>query len=160
CRGPGILARATPPLPHRRHDLAARRPGQRTYRRAHPDAGRGARHPVSLATQAGSGAQRDGPTLARTEAAHRRQSTGRLGGCSGQRRRRLGAATDTPAGAPQGRDDLEALLAQEPGRRLLATYLALAAQLDGVVLPARSPFSKWRSRNAAITSRRQVWHGR
>src|SRR4051794_3905654 len=122
-RCPGILARATTPLPHRRHDLAARRPGQRTHRRAHPDAGRGARHPVSLATQAGSAAQRDGPTLARTEAAHRRQSTGRLGGCSGQRRRRLGAGTDTPAGAPQGRDDLEALLAQEPGRRLLATYL-------------------------------------
>src|SRR4051794_21914933 len=123
CRCPGILARATTPLPHRRHDLAARRPGQRTHRRAHPDAGRGARHPVSLATQAGSGAQRDGPTLARTEAAHRRHSTGRLGGCSGQRRRRLGAGTDTPAGAPPGRDDLEALLAQEPGRRLLATYL-------------------------------------
>src|SRR4051812_35660179 len=31
----GILARNAAPLPHRRHDLAARRPGQRTYRRAH-----------------------------------------------------------------------------------------------------------------------------
>src|SRR3982750_2860958 len=128
CRCPGILARATTPLPHRRHDLAARRLGQRTYRRAHPDAGRGARHPVSLATQAGSGAQRDGPTLARTEAAHRRQSAGRLGGCSGQRCRRLGAATDTPAGAPQGRDDIAALLAQKPGTRLLATYLEYSAR--------------------------------
>ena len=35
--------------------------------------------------------------------------------CSGQRCRRLGAATDAPAGAPQGWDGLEALLAQEPG---------------------------------------------
>src|SRR3712207_2517589 len=84
----------------------------------------GARHPVSLAAQAGSGTERHGPPLARTEAAHRRQSAGHLGECSGQRCRRLGAGTDTPAGAPQGRDGFEALLAQEPGRRLLATYLA------------------------------------
>src|SRR3954468_17267746 len=124
-RCPGILARDTTPLPRRRHDLAPRRPGQRTHRCAHPEAGRSARHPVSLVAQAGSGTERHGPTLARTEAAHRCQSAGRLGGCSGQQRRGLGAGTDTPAGAPQGRDDIAALLAQEPGTRLLATYLVL-----------------------------------
>src|SRR3954447_26169782 len=41
-----------------------------------------------------------------------------------------GCWTDAPAGAPPGRDDLEALLAQEPGRRLLATYLAYRLQFD------------------------------
>src|SRR4051794_39858157 len=130
-RCPGILARDTTPLPHRRHDLAPRRPGQRTHRCAHPDVGRGARHPVSLVAQAGSGTECHGPTLARTEAAHRCQSAGRLGGCSGQQRRGLGAGTDTPAGAPQGRDDIAALLAQEPGTRLLATYLAQAIVREG-----------------------------
>src|SRR3954452_11229339 len=124
-RCPGILVRDTTPLPHRWHDLASRRPGQRTHRCAHPDAGRSARHPVSLVAQAGSGTERHGPALARIEAAHRCQSARRLGGCSGQQRRRLGAGTDTPAGAPQGRDDIAALLAQEPGTRLLATYLAV-----------------------------------
>jgi hypothetical protein len=46
CRCPGILVRDTTPLPSRRHGLASRRPGQRTHRGAHPDAGRSARHPV------------------------------------------------------------------------------------------------------------------
>src|SRR3954463_7196617 len=123
-RCPGILARDTTPLPRRQHDLAPRRPGQRAYRCAHPDAGRSARHPVSLVAHAGPATEPHGPTLARREAAHRRQSAGRLGGCSGQQRRGLGTGTDTPAGAPQGRDDIAALLAQEPGTRLLATYLA------------------------------------
>src|SRR6478735_596475 len=95
------------------------------YRRAHPDAGRSARHPVSLVAQAGSGTERHGPALARIETAHRCQSAGRLGRCSGQQRRWLGAGTYTPAGAPQGRDDIAGLLAQEPGTRLLATYLAV-----------------------------------
>jgi transposase len=116
------------PLPRRRHDLAAGRPGQRAHRRAHPDAGRGARHPAPLAAQAGAGTERHGPSLARAEAAHRRQSAGHLGGCSGPRCRGLGAGTDTPAGAPQGRDGFEALLAQEPGRRLMATYLAMRSR--------------------------------
>jgi hypothetical protein len=93
------------------------------HRCAHPDVGRSARHPVSLVAQAGSGTERDGPTLARTEAAHRCQPTGPFRECPGQRCRRLGAGTDTPAGAPQGRDDIGALLAQELGKRLLATYL-------------------------------------
>src|SRR3954451_1987209 len=123
CRCPGLLARDTTPLPQCRHDLAARRQGQRTHCCAHPDAGCGARHPVSLAAQAGSGTERDGPTLAGTEAAHRCEPAGRLGRCSGQQRRGLGAGADTPADAPQGRDGLEALLAQEPDTRLLATYL-------------------------------------